>query len=117
VFFAIAGFTSLGLPGFSGFVAEFLVFAGLFERYPVFGALAVVGAAITAVYILRLVATVFFGELSERWSGLRDAGRVDTAALTVLAAFLVAVGVFPGLLLGAINRGVEPLMARLLQGL
>ncbi|MEK7214556.1 MAG: NADH-quinone oxidoreductase subunit M, partial [Chloroflexota bacterium] len=110
------GFTSLGLPGFSGFIAEFLVFAGLFQNHPWFGALAVLGAAITAAYILRLLATVFFGPLQQRWAGLHDASRVETLALAVLAAVLVAVGVAPSLLLPAIDSGVAPLMARVLQG-
>ena len=63
VFFTIAGLTSLGLPGLSGFVAELLVFLGLFKTYPVLGVLGVIGAAITAVYILRLLAKVFFGPM------------------------------------------------------
>ena len=61
VFFTIAGLTSLGLPGLSGFVAELLVFLGLFKTYPILGILGIIGAAITAVYILRLLAKVFFG--------------------------------------------------------
>ncbi len=64
VFFTIAGLTSLGLPGLSGFVAELLVFLGLFKTYPALGVLGVIGAAITAVYILRLLAKVFFGPVS-----------------------------------------------------
>lgn len=71
VFFTIAGLTSLGLPGLSGFVAELLVFLGLFQTYPWLGALGIIGAAITAVYILRLLAKVFFGPervLSEQLS-------------------------------------------------
>ena len=44
VFFTIAGLTSLGLPGLSGFVAELLVFLGLFKTYPVLGVLGVIGA-------------------------------------------------------------------------
>ena len=64
VFFTIAGLTSLGLPGLSGFVAELLVFLGLFKMYPILGMLGIIGAAITAVYILRLLAKVFFGPLS-----------------------------------------------------
>ena len=63
VFFTIAGLTSLGLPGLSGFVAELLVFLGLFKTYPILGVLGVIGAAITAVYILRLLAKVFFGPM------------------------------------------------------
>ena len=71
VFFTIAGLTSLGLPGLSGFVAELLVFLGLFKTYPILGILGIIGAAITAVYILRLLAKVFFGPervLSEQLS-------------------------------------------------
>ena len=64
VFFTITGLTSLGLPGLSGFVAELLVFLGLFKTYPILGMLGIIGAAITAVYILRLLAKVFFGPLS-----------------------------------------------------
>ena len=116
VFFAIAGFTSLGLPGFSGFVAEFLVFAGLFQSYPWFGALAVLGAAITAAYMLRLMAAVFFGPPQQRWATLHDASRTETVALAILAGVLFAVGVFPSLLLPAISSGVAPLMARVLRG-
>ena len=73
--FAIAGLASLGLPGLSGFVAELLVFLGLFQTYPVLGALGVVGAAITAVYILRLIGKVFFGELAEQWRNQTDISR------------------------------------------
>ena len=61
----------MGLPGLSGFVAELLVFLGLFKTYPVLGMLGIIGAAITAVYILRLLAKVFFGPervLSEQLS-------------------------------------------------
>ena len=44
------------MPGLSGFVAELLVFIGTFQTYPVLGALAVIGVAVTATYILRLLA-------------------------------------------------------------
>ncbi|MCI0849373.1 MAG: NADH-quinone oxidoreductase subunit M, partial [Chloroflexi bacterium] len=51
-FFSIAGLASLGLPGLSGFVAEFNIFVGVFRTYPALGALGILGAAITAIYIL-----------------------------------------------------------------
>ena len=47
-FFAIAGLASLGLPGLSGFVAEFMVFVGVFKTYLPLAVLAVFGAALTA---------------------------------------------------------------------
>jgi len=114
-FFAVAGFASLGLPGLSGFIAEFLIFAGLFQNYPLFGVLAVFGAAITAVYILRLVARVFFGPLEERWTELRNPNPTETLAMVVLVFMLVCVGVYPQLLMSAINSGVGPLMSTVLR--
>ena len=76
-FFAIAGLASLGLPGLSGFIAEFMIFTGAFRTYLPLAVLAVAGAAITAVYILRLLARTFLGELDPRWDHLTDASPVE----------------------------------------
>ncbi|MBM4437619.1 MAG: NADH-quinone oxidoreductase subunit M [Actinobacteria bacterium] len=112
--FLIAGLASLGLPGLSGFAAEFMVFLGTFQSYPVLGVLAVLGVAITAVYILRLAATVFFGPLPERWAGLSDASRLDVAAGAVLSLTLLVFGLFPPLLYDQIDTAVAPLLTRVL---
>jgi NADH-quinone oxidoreductase subunit M len=72
IFFVVAGMASLGLPGLSGFVAEVHIFIGAFRAYPVVGALAVLTAAITATYLLRMFSQTFFGPLNPRWSGLRE---------------------------------------------
>ncbi len=111
--FTVAGLASLGLPGLSGFVAEFLVFVGTFQSYPLLGVLGVVGAAITAVYILRLLAKVFFGPLDPRWDKLRNATRVELVSMSILVFFLVYVGVNPGPFLRTIESGVVPILARL----
>ena len=108
-FFAVAGLASLGLPGLSGFVAEFLVFTGTFKTYLPLAVLAVIGAAITAVYILRLLAKVFFGPIDPRWEHLGDANRVELGAAGLLVFVLVFVGVWPMPLMDVINAGVEAL--------
>ncbi|MEE8472087.1 MAG: NADH-quinone oxidoreductase subunit M [Dehalococcoidia bacterium] len=110
-FFTVAGLTSMGLPGLSGFVAEFLVFVGTFQTYPLFGALGIAGAAITAIYILRLLARVFFGPLDPRWEGLSDPTRIETFASAVLVLVLIFVGLYPAPLMAAINSGIGPLLA------
>ncbi|MBI2918725.1 MAG: NADH-quinone oxidoreductase subunit M [Chloroflexi bacterium] len=112
-FFVVAGLTSLGLPGLSGFVAEFLVFVGVFQTYPVLGVLAIIGAAITAVYILRLLGKVFFGPLNPKWEKLPDATPREGFAAAVLVATIVFVGVNPGFLMRAIDSGVQALATRL----
>ena len=106
-FFVIAGLASLGLPGLSGFIAELLVFIGAFRTEPVLGALGVLGAAITAVYILRLIARVFFGQRDRRWDGLSDLTPREIAAAGALAAPLLLVGVWPAPFLDVIRPGVD----------
>ena len=118
--FVIAGLASLGLPGLSGFVAELLVFLGLFKTYPALGILGVIGAAITAVYILRLIATVFFGKVSdEDWDRMIDPGlraapdgwRIERASAAILAGFILLVGLFPFPFIRIIDTGVSEVLA------
>ena len=105
-FFAIAGLASLGLPGLSGFIAEFMVFTGTFRTYLPLAVLAVVGAALTAVYILRLLARTFLGESDARWEHLTDASPVEKAVGGAFVIILIFVGVWPEPLMRVINVGV-----------
>jgi len=105
-FFAIAGLASLGLPGLSGFIAEFMVFTGAFRTYLPLAILAVIGAALTAIYILRLLARTFMGEPDEQWAGLTDASPVEMSVGAAFVGILIFVGVWPDPLLRVINVGV-----------
>ncbi|MCH7512152.1 MAG: hypothetical protein IIB19_07295 [Chloroflexi bacterium] len=79
----------------SGFVAEFNVFVGTFQTYPALGALGILGAAITAVYILRMLSQAFFGPANERWADLKEMSHLEQAAGALLIVFIVFMGVFP----------------------
>lgn len=109
-FFAIAGLASLGLPGLSGFIAEFMVFVGAFRTYLPLAVLAVIGAAITAVYILRLLARTFFGEADPRWDHVSDASPVEKSVGAALVLILIFVGIWPAPLLRVINVGVDSVL-------
>ena len=109
-FFVIAGLTSFGLPGLSGFVAELLVFLGLFQVYPVLGVLGIIGAAITAVYILRLIAKVFFGTLDERWAAKSDFSKPEIFSSSVLVVFLLLMGLLPFPFISTIDASVLTLI-------
>jgi NADH-quinone oxidoreductase subunit M len=114
VFLAVAGLTSLGLPGFSSFVAEIMIFIGTYRTYPVVGVLAVVGAAITAVYILRMLGAVFFGPIDEnKWKDLTDANKTETGVAALLTGFLLLWGLYPFRIVEIIDSGVVPIMERL----
>ena len=118
-FFVVVGLTSLGLPGLSGFVAEFLVFVGIFNKvaeniaYLPVGILGITGAAITAVYILRLLAKVFFGPLDRRWEHLGDASGREVAATSILVLVIAFVGIYPTPLINIIKVSVNTLLNRI----
>ena len=113
VFFALAGLASLGLPGLSGFIAEFMVFVGVFSTYWPLAVVAVIGAAITAVYILRLLARSFFGELDPKWDHLTDASPVEKVVGGAFVLILIVVGIWPAPLLDVINNGVAAVLPAL----
>ena len=95
IFFVIAGLASLGLPGLSGFVAELHIFIGAFRAYPIVGALAVITAAITATYLLRMFAQAFHGEVSDRWAGLTEMTIPERAGALILVGSIFALGLWP----------------------
>jgi NADH-quinone oxidoreductase subunit M len=115
--FVLAGLTSLGLPGTSGFVAEFLVFMGAFRTYRIIAVLAIIGSAITAAFILRVVRRVFYGTFNEKWAGLRDATAFEMIPLVILTGVQIFFGIHPGVLVSTINIGVKAIVARLGGGL
>jgi len=72
--FIMTSFASLGLPGFSNFVSELMVFIGSWSRYPLIVSLAIFGILITALYLLRMVRHVCYGEPRQNaWPQLEDA--------------------------------------------
>ncbi|MBI4228451.1 MAG: NADH-quinone oxidoreductase subunit M [Deltaproteobacteria bacterium] len=105
-FFLIGALTSLGLPGLSGFVAEILVFLGAWKSiYSWWLVPAVLGAFITAVYVLRVSKWIFFGPATEIGS-LKDATGFEWIAPTVLSGVLIILGIYPKLLLDPINKSI-----------
>lgn len=105
-FFVLAGLSSLGLPGLAGFVAEFLVFLGAWQsQHHVWALAGVLGAWVTAVYVLRVGRDIFFGEgpRSDDIHHLTDARRSEWGALWVLGACLVVFGSHPRLILDFIH--------------
>lgn len=99
----LAAFASLGLPGLAGFVAEFQIFVGAFAVFPWLAAIGLLGILLTAALFLQLLQQLFLGPLPERWRSWPDLDRVETGALTVLLALVVAIGVYPRWLLAPVE--------------
>ncbi|MPM60327.1 NADH-quinone oxidoreductase subunit M [bioreactor metagenome] len=104
----LAGMSSLGLPGLAGFIPEFTIFVGAFKVYPVYTLLAITGIVFTALYILRVLATVLFGPKRAEFDSCADASGVELVPLVLLGAALVVFGFFPQLLIGMVNSGMGP---------
>ncbi len=115
--FAAAAFASLGLPGFSGFIAEFQIFTGSLDSAPVPTAIAVLGIILTAALFLLALQRVFLGSTrSPDGRGfLGDVTVVETSAIAPLLVLTVVIGIFPRFLLDVIEpaaRAVADLVAR-----
>jgi NADH-quinone oxidoreductase subunit M len=106
-FFTLACLSSLGLPGTAGFVSEFLVFLAAWKSGHIAWAIpGVVGAFITAIYVLRATRAIFWGPgPSERFHDLSDAKGTEWAAPVILGTCLLVFGLWPRVILDSIDVG------------
>ena len=114
--FTIAGLSSLGLPATAGFVAEFMTFLGAWSSaHPWWLFPGVIGAFLTAIYVLRVARYIFWGPKSAdpHFHDLPDAQGPEWAALGILVFVLVLFGVMPSLAIGPVDTATVPLLMRL----
>ena len=113
-------FASVGLPGLSGFVGEFLTLVGTFVMIPGAAAIATFVMILAAGYLLWMFQRVAFGELSDFLKGLgghlTDMRPVEAMTLVPLGALIVILGLFPGLILGIIGQSVDSTLAAVQPG-
>jgi NADH-quinone oxidoreductase subunit M len=113
--FGLFTFASIGLPGLSGFVGEFLVILGAFAYSPWVAAAAMLVVIASAVYMLWMFQRVFFTVPSDWmrrwWPRLRDMSRSEWLALTPLVILVVALGVYPGPILELFEAPIGRIVA------
>ena len=100
--FAVALFASLGLPGLSGFIAEFQIFAGSIAVAPV-TAIALPGILVTAALFLLALQRVFTGPTQGQSPGFADLSGRELWSVGPLLALSLLIGVMPQVLLGVIE--------------
>jgi len=106
--FIVGGLVSMGMPGFSGFIAEFPIFMGVWQSYPWIAIVAVISIVITASYIIRVVGKVFFGQIPLEFEDhVQDVTVLDKVALVFLSGILIVVGVFPSVMVPLVESGVN----------
>ncbi|HJT05066.1 MAG TPA: proton-conducting transporter membrane subunit, partial [Pseudonocardiaceae bacterium] len=104
----VAAFASLGLPGFSGFIAEFQIFTGSLASATVATALAILGILITAGLFLRALQRLLLGPLRipdapGAARGFADLRGSESMSILPLLALTVVIGVAPRFLLDIIE--------------
>ena len=111
VAFIVGGLVSMGMPGFSGFIAEFPIFMGLWQREPLVAVVSAIAIVITAGYIMRVVGRVFFGKLPAEFEGhIGPVTSRDKVALVVLSGILVVLGLFPAVMAPMVESGAEAVL-------
>ncbi len=116
--YIIAGLANLGLPGFSGFVAEMTIFVGAFEVNDLFHRtvtiIACTSIVITAVYILRVVGRILYGEPeNEEHKRLTDATWDERFTIICLVVCVAALGIAPMWVSNLIGSGVESIISNI----
>jgi NADH-quinone oxidoreductase subunit M len=127
VAFVVGGLTSMGMPGLSGFIAEFPIFTGMWKAsetirlqigsftltnyYSIIVIIAALGIVITAAYVLRVTGQVFFGEFdAAKYPEVGDIAITDRIILIVLGAPLLILGLYPAIMAPMITSGLQPIL-------
>ncbi len=130
VAFIIGGLASMGMPGLSGFVAEFPIFQGMWEAspttvlqigsfsltnyYAILVIIAALAIVITAAYVLRVTGQVFFGEFDRaKYPDVDDITLRERFILVFLGAPLILLGIYPSLIAPMLETGLRPVLALL----
>ena len=102
---------ALGLPGTSGFVGEFLVLLGTFQKSFLVAILASIGIILGAAYMLWLYKRVVFGKLEKKkLEELKDLNLLESISLFSLVALVLTFGFYPNLILDTVHISVEELI-------
>jgi NADH-quinone oxidoreductase subunit M len=117
--FVIAGMASMGLPGFSGFVAELQVLIGAWTSRPWWTVVAGVGIVVGVAYTWRALQKAFFADRlptpdEHPKGGWPDLGAItwpEVTGVALLTLTSLAVGLYPRILLDTIEPAVKALLA------
>lgn len=132
LFLGVFSLSSFGFPGTNSFVSEFLVLLAAFAKYPLVGALAVVGAILAAAYMLRLLQSMVWADSDGHGHDhvqdtpehgdshtplLKDLNAREIATLCFLAVFVFWIGFYPTPLLDVMDVSVARLLEQVDAGM
>ncbi len=111
-FFSLFVVGSLGLPGLSGFVGEFLVLVGTFQYMKVFAVLASIAIILGAAYLLWMYQRTMFQQSNEKWLSLKDLGLREIVTLVPLVGMAVWIGLYPHTFLNMIDAPAQNIISQ-----
>ena len=115
--FAIIALSSMGLPGLNGFIGEFLVLVGAFERNPIWAYWSVWGIVLAAAYLLWLYQRVMLGEpKDDEIRSLKDINLREATTLVPLVLLAIWIGLYPKPLLRMLEPPVNAIVERVNPG-
>ena len=111
IFLVIIALANIGLPLTNAFVGEFLMFSGLFQLNIWYAVAAGFGIILAAVYTLRMIQKVFYGNSNSLTEGITDISFAEKASLLVIVAFIFLFGIMPQPLIDFTKEAVSHLIA------
>lgn len=108
--YAIVLMASIGLPLTIGFIGEFLSLLGFFKASPILAFIASLTIVLSAIYMLAMYKRTFFGRLTNpKNKDLKDIFGREAVALFSLVALIIALGIYPKVILDPLNTTVKHL--------
>ncbi len=108
--FLVAAFASVGLPGLSGFVGEFLALLGAFLTQRPYAVVAAAGVVLAALYLLWAYQRVFTGEPDEANAGMPDLNVREVLTVAPLIVLSLVLGLYPKPVLERLEPSVQRLI-------
>ncbi|MAU24493.1 MAG: oxidoreductase [Chloroflexi bacterium] len=117
LFFMISGLASLGLPGFSGFVSEIMIFLGTYKIYPVYTIISAFGVVLAAGYILWMTQRALFGDnrlekddKTYDFNSLKDASYFDLLPAFIITIPIILIGIWPNIFIDFFDLGIKEII-------
>jgi NADH-quinone oxidoreductase subunit M len=111
IFLVIIALANIALPLTNAFVGEFLMFGGLFQKNLWFAVTAGLSIILAAVYTLKMIQKVFYGNCNDATEQMTDISFSQTAILLVIVAFVFLLGITPQPIIEFTKEAVSQLIA------
>ena len=103
---------SVGLPGTSGFIGEFLVIVGAFQYSSIVVIGAATGIVLSAVYMLYLYKRIIFGVMTnEKLTEILDLDNREKIIIIPLAIAVIFIGIFPNIFIEPMRLPIESIIS------